>query len=46
MTECTIDDVSTRGVLWGPVVVLLGSLIYGLVTSPWFLSSTYLSFSL
>ena len=34
MTEYTIDDVSTRGVLWGLVAVLLGSLLYGLVTSP------------
>jgi hypothetical protein len=34
MTEYTIDHVSIRGVLWGLVAVLLGSLIYGLVTSP------------
>lgn len=34
MTEYTIDDVSVRGVLWGLVAVLLGSLIYGFVTSP------------
>jgi hypothetical protein len=34
MTEYTMDEVIFRGVLWGLVAVLLGSLIYGLVTSP------------
>jgi hypothetical protein len=34
MAKQPIDDVLFRGVLWGLVAVLLGSLIYGLVTSP------------
>jgi hypothetical protein len=48
MTEQPIDDVILRGVLWGLVAVLLGSLIYGLVTSPltiWEISQTPLPYT-